>query len=1032
MGNMLQNQLKLETLFPDINRIKRVLDLDHIAIFKINVTNNGAIAADCWVQFPEETSVRYNPTGILSLPSENDASVRWQDLLAASEIIHSSINAMPPAGRHLLQSHHIQSIAVAPIFINDSWWGFILCEDYQQEREWSPVALELLRLAAHSIAAAIENNRLRESEQRACERAEILREFARIIGSSLDHKEILRRSLKHLSRALVFDSASIYLRPRGGQSEFLAGIGFYDEEVTTRAAEDLLKDSPLLREMARTLQPVISADVRTLAGWIWIPGAEHVRSFMGIPLVAHEAMIGALMLDARPVNHFHESDLEIAAPLAQQIAISIENAWLFEATQRQVRRAQTFQKVGALLTSSLSLTEVYEQIFDLLAEVVAYDSVSIQILGHDEQSLEMAAARGFANLEETRDYLASISPHALNKFHSGRLWEVIPATEIDPVWIPVPETLGPIRSWVGALLMIKGRLIGILNVDSATPYAFNEDIGETVAAFANQSAVAIENARLYEEARQHANKLVILHQVAVQTAALVDVDELIQQTTAMIANSLYPDHFGFVLLDETGQTLTPHFSYHGASELRGQSVSRDEGVVGHVAQSGEMWLVRDTETDPYYNDLVPSTRSEIAVPLMIKGQIFGVINVESPRQNAFDSGDARFLLTLAGQVAIAIERARLYEALQQQAYALSREVAVRTAELQTERDRNLAILESAGEGIFLTDVAGRILYANPAIERQSGYSRAELLGQNPRIFQSDQTSPAMYRHMWETILQGQQWTGELVNRRKDGELYDVALTIRPVLAAENQVVNFVSVQSDISRLKEVERLKTQFVSNVSHELRTPLTSITMYLTLLDRGPVERRSHYMQVLNTETQRLTRLIQDLLDLSRLETEPSPETLTPADLLSVLEAHFTSFLPQAEVKGIRLEWKRPSTLPFVLIEKRHLDQLLTNLLGNAIAFTPEGGTVAVSAGVKTTGERPEVWALVADTGIGISEADVAHLSERFFRGQAAQEMGIPGTGLGLAICQEILDRYGGRIEVESELVVGSQFKVWLPVVE
>jgi signal transduction histidine kinase len=283
--------------------------------------------------------------------------------------------------------------------------------------------------------------------------------------------------------------------------------------------------------------------------------------------------------------------------------------------------------------------------------------------------------------------------------------------------------------------------------------------------------------------------------------------------------------------------------------------------------------------------------------------------------------------------------------------------------------------------------------------------------------------------MWETIMRGERWSSELVNRHKDGTLYDVSLTIMPITDDAGEIVSFVSVQSDITRLKELDRLKSKFVSNVSHELRTPLTNITTYLTLLERGREERRVHYMKVLNIETERLTRLIQDLLDLSRLETAPRLMEVTSSDLYDSLQSHHESFLPRAEAKQIQFSLEIPFKLPLVLIERNHLSQLLTNLLANAVAYTPEGGQIILSAGSVDDAEPPMAWVQVADTGAGISEEDQKHLFERFFRGEGVQLSGMPGTGLGLAICKEIVDRYDGRIEVESELGVGSRFTVWLP---
>lgn len=328
----------------------------------------------------------------------------------------------------------------------------------------------------------------------------------------------------------------------------------------------------------------------------------------------------------------------------------------------------------------------------------------------------------------------------------------------------------------------------------------------------------------------------------------------------------------------------------------------------------------------------------------------------------------------------------------------------------------------------MTDLDGVILYVNPAMVRQSGYMRPELLGITPDILQSSNIPRAHIYEMIETLKRGEIWSSELVNRRKDGQLYDVNMTIVPLRDADDQIVNYVCVQSDISRIKEVERLKSTFVSNVSHELRTPLTNITTYLKLMEKGREERRSHYLEVLNAETRRLTRLIQDLLDLSQLETEPIVDTAVATDLIGEANIHFKTFSAQAEAKQIQYSTEYPATPIFVNIESRHLGQLLTNLLGNAFTYTPDRGSVSLTLGLVESGAM--AYLKVTDTGVGISEEEIPRLFDRFYRGEAAQNKGIPGTGLGLAICKEIVDRWGGRIGVESSPGAGSQFTVLLPV--
>jgi len=170
---------------------------------------------------------------------------------------------------------------------------------------------------------------------------------------------------------------------------------------------------------------------------------------------------------------------------------------------------------------------------------------------------------------------------------------------------------------------------------------------------------------------------------------------------------------------------------------------------------------------------------------------------------------------------------------------------------------------------MVTDAEASIQFVNPAWERLNNYSFKEALGKNPDIIQSDQHNDAFYSEMQETISQGTTWQGEITNRRKDGSTYEAALTITPVLGPTETVINYVSVYHDISALKEIDRLKSRFVSDVSHELRTPLTNIRLYLDLIarvkDRGKTER---YLKTLSRESDRLANLIDDLLSLSRID--------------------------------------------------------------------------------------------------------------------------------------------------------------------
>ncbi len=529
---------------------------------------------------------------------------------------------------------------------------------------------------------------------------------------------------------------------------------------------------------------------------------------------------------------------------------------------------------------------------------------------------------------------------------------------------------------------------------------------------------------------QRMNELELVHQVAIATARLVDIDKLLQETTTFIVERIYPDVFGFVLRDSDSGGFKPHPSFHGLPVYGlGITVPMEHSITGEVARTGQPKIVNDVAMEALYFSVVPETRSEVAVPMISEGTVIGVINVESRKRDAFGQSDLRFLMTLAGQVATAIERARLYADLQQHAGQLAEEVNRRTLELQWERDRMLAILDSAGEGIMFTDVNSKILYVNRALESQIGYSREECLGARPSMWRSPETNDMVFQEMQETLRSGKRWRGEVKNLRKDGTTFDAALTITPLYDNDGNLSGFVVVQADISRLKEVDRLKSKFIANVSHELRTPLTNIRNYTSLLERGSLKRREKYIAVIKKESDRLTRLIQDLLDLSRLDANVRRGDLQAIDISEFVHEATTTFAPQAERRSIALSCAADEPLPAVMASRAELQQVVSNLLGNALAYTPSGGRVLVSAGAQCRQPQPMVWIRVEDNGPGIRPEELPRLFDRFYRGEAARQSGAPGTGLGLSICKEILDIYGGRLEIDSVPGEGTLFTVWLP---
>lgn len=938
-----------------------------------------------------------------------------------------------------LANQAMQTLLFVPLLAQGELIGCIELLSYQV-RPFSPYDVELIQVIARQTAVTLTRAQLFQAEARRRREAEILLDISEFVSSSLDRDEILTR---------VMEILRVYLNDVHNCSiSLISGDGQHLDTITAWWAEAEFAFNPpggsvAITDTFTSQLAIKEGEAVIISDLNEVPFANEytlkmmkqgLRSILCVPLKVQGEVVGVMHVNNwHNPRRFSADEVALLQGVANQAAIAIVNARLFANERRQLHLSRTLQKVGALLTTSLQLDQVYEQIFDLLGQVVAFDSASLFLLDKAGGEFVMVAGRGFErHLFDTRQLrLTNDSIH--RKFQAGTSWSVIKNVNGHPAWVE-KEGLERIRAWIGALLLVKGEQIGLLCVDSAKTGHYSDEDGQTVAAFANQAAVAIENARLYDETVRQAKELAILNQISQETAVSLDIDVFLENITTLVAAELYPTLFGFILVDEEAHELRSHHFFKGVSEgTKNLVIPLEKSIIGRVFLSGQPYYAPDVAKDPYYYPSDLRAGSEIAVPIKVNHEVIGVINVESLELDAFADRDLDFLTTLAGNISAVLERARLYETLKVQAAGLAKQVAERTNELQMERDKLFAILESAGEAIILTDTQAHILYANPAMERQSGYARHELQLQNPSMLGSNLVPQSVFTSMWQKLLNRQRWTGELINRHKAGHTYDVVVAVTPIMGANGEVTGYVSVQSDISRLKELERLKTEFIANVSHQLRTPLTNIKTYASLLSKGNPEKFPRYFSVLHHEIDRLARLIQDLLDISRLDAEGAPDPNAATDLVAFWGPFWPAIFERAEREDRQLHVTVADDVsashPQVYMASYQLEKLLTRLMDNALTHTKVGGILRINVGW-STGSTSSLELRICDDGPGIPEEERPFLFDRFYRGARAIEAGLPGNGLGLAVVKELLAQYGGSIAVESELGVGSCFVVQLPL--
>jgi PAS domain S-box-containing protein len=550
-------------------------------------------------------------------------------------------------------------------------------------------------------------------------------------------------------------------------------------------------------------------------------------------------------------------------------------------------------------------------------------------------------------------------------------------------------------------LMIRQKPLGVMTVlRFSYDHPFTPSDLELLSAFAAHAAVALENAHLYGQIEQQAERLE--GEVIARTHDLALSEALYR---SLVETSLA----GIYQLDPQGR-----FVY--ANQALALLLERmPEELIGRAG----------TEVVSLSPESKRLTEERFLAPL----------REDQPRTAVYE---VEFLARSGRRIPALHATTTIYDVEGTPLGAtglvldISRRKALEAA-LQAERDQLQVILANIGDAVVVTNAEGIIEYVNPAWERLNGYLAQEAVGHTPRLVRSGQTPVDRYTDLWGTILSGRMWRGELVNRRRDGTLYDAAVTITPVKNALGTLVSFVGVQHDISALKELDRMKSQFVSDVSHELRTPLTNIRLYLDLLRAtSDPEKTLRYLETMDRESGRLADLIDDLLSLSRLDAGTVSFFPTPTNLNELLRALVEDRRALAGSRGLTLSLDCEAELPRVLGDERLLTQVFTNLLTNALNYTPSGGLVTLRTRLQQDAATAWVTAEVEDTGLGVPAEEQPLIFRRFFRGHASRQTKAAGTGLGLAICKEIIDRHSGRLEVRSEGIPGrgSRFTVWLPV--
>ncbi|MGB9700164.1 MAG: response regulator [Thermodesulfobacteriota bacterium] len=393
--------------------------------------------------------------------------------------------------------------------------------------------------------------------------------------------------------------------------------------------------------------------------------------------------------------------------------------------------------------------------------------------------------------------------------------------------------------------------------------------------------------------------------------------------------------------------------------------------------------------------------------------------VEAMKAGAYDFISKPFL---PDQLRIVVRRALEKKALEWEAEQLRREREKGLREIAEEKSKIKTIIQCMADGVLVTDHEGNIVLDNPAFRRLLKVEQAFPKGV------ADFLHMAGWRELGERIRQVQE--GNPVSLEIGHGEVTLMAHIAPVRSEEGEILGTVTVLRDITMLKNIEQMKSDFVALVAHELRAPLASIEQQLAVILAGILgeinQKQQEMLGRAKERTHALLNLIRDLLDLSKIEAGFVVQHKEPVYIEEILTKVVEILKPQAEAKNISIELTLPPSLPQLLVDRRNIEEVFLNLVSNGIKYTNEGGRVWLSGGIQGSYLLIEV----GDNGMGIPAEDLPHIFDKFYRVKNVQTRKITGTGLGLPIVKRIVEAHLGTVEVQSQLGEGSIFRVLLPV--
>jgi PAS domain S-box-containing protein len=899
----------------------------------------------------------------------------------------------------------LTAVAV-PVFALDRVAGFVTVLR-SADRAWGKSDLALLEGVAAEIGLALRLARLLEENEERLTQQSALLEAAHVLSGELHLAVVLQRLADQLAQLLDADAADCYLLDRDRGIFRCVAVHGFDRSLV---GFEFPMRHGLAGAAVREERPLIESAYGEIAEPVPHPAYEGFTDVITAPMAWSDDVRGVLGVGRRQGPRFTDGDAQVLEAFAGLASLALRNAEMFTQSVHQARIQRGFYRIASVLGQSLSRAATLEAIAQAAAE--ALGGASAAVLVPSSGRLESVGAY------ELPDELARLLDEASVEgqgalFRAAAEGRILVAPSIaDDERLLADLREAAVASRYRALISVPvdaprevGR--GLVLIFFADERTFSDDDLELARHLADATRGALERSELFEAergARALAQQLASTGRLLtseLDPAAVLD--EVVQQAPALVN----ADAAAFRMLE--GEELVVTAADGAGAEVALASRSPAGGwLSGDVVQSGAPVALAEAGEDERLRRLDPMLAAGHAAFLGVpvggaEGATVGVLAVYASVRREWREEEIDALLAVAASTSAALSNAELYQ-----------RVAV-------ERERSVAILANIADGIVAVDREGKVVLWNGAAERITGVPAAVALGRAPvEVLQRSLEAP-------EEGARGDRLVP--INRGREEVWLSVTEAVMrdPLGAVAGRIFAF----RDISGDRLVEQVKSDFVSTVSHELRTPLTSIYGFAETLLRQDVmfgeEERETFLRYIASESQRLTSIVDTLLNVARLDAGDLQVNLAETDLREVV-GQVLATVTGAEGNGNRFVLELPDEPLAARADPEKVRQVFAILVDNALRYSPDGGTVTVGAA-----RRPDtIEVSVADEGIGIPQADQEQIFRKFYRGAGAESRaGAGGTGLGLFIARGLVTAMGGRIWVSSREGEGSRFAFELPAI-